>query len=266
MIRLIDQTGHPLILDHPPAKIISLVPSQTELLATLALNQETIGITKFCIHPNEWFRTKQIIGGTKNLNISLINTLKPDLIIANKEENDEKQVKELMKDFSVYCSDIKTLEDALGMIKDVGMLTNRNHQAAELIDKISMGFTNLEKMSAVKTAYLIWQKPYMVAGGDTFINDMMDRCGFINIFKEESRYPETTIEALNNLKCELLLLASEPFPFTNNHAKAIQSAGFKGQIVLADGEMFSWYGSRLLMAPEYFESVKKKVNTQMVRW
>lgn len=265
MIRLIDQTGNPLILDHPPAKIISLVPSQTELLAALSLNQETIGITKFCIHPNEWFKTKQIIGGTKNLNRSVIDALQPDLIIANKEENSETQVKELMKDFPVYCSDIKTLEDALGMIKDIGMLTNRNEQAAELIDKISMGFSSLKKMPPVRTAYLIWQKPYMVAGGDTFINDMMNRCGFINIFKEKPRYPETTIEALNNLKCELLILSSEPFPFKNNHAEAIQSAGFKGQILLADGEMFSWYGSRLMMAPGYFESVKKRVSTQMLR-
>src|SRR5438045_6010203 len=110
---------------HPTKKIISLIPSQTELLSYLGLEKEVIGITKFCVHPKEWFTIKTRVGGTKNLNIDLIKNLQPDLIIANKEENVKEQIEELAIDFNIWVTDVNTLKDALGMIKDVGELTNK---------------------------------------------------------------------------------------------------------------------------------------------
>ena len=255
MITLTDQTGRLITIQKFPSKIISVVPSQTELLHSLSLNNETIGITKFCVHPNDWFKTKTRVGGTKTLNLPLIRSFKPDIIFANKEENEELQVKELCHEFPVYISDIKILDDALKMIADVGMLTNRSTQSKELIENIKINFTKLVPEKKIRACYLIWQKPYMAAGGDTFINDMMKRCGLINVMADKNRYPQISIEELNSLNCELLLLSSEPFPFKEKHIAEIKYWGFKGEILLVDGEMFSWYGSRLLKAPAYFQSL-----------
>jgi len=246
-------------------RIISLVPSQTELLFDLGLDEEVVGITKFCIHPEKWFRSKARVGGTKNIKVEIIHQLGPDLIIANKEENTKEQIEELSKHYPVWTTDIKTLDDALQMIKEIGKLTNTTIKATQLANQIKEKFTCLNKQTGSqkpkpKTAYLIWRNPLMAAGGDTFINDMINHCGFENIFKEITRYPETDAKQLNDKNCELLLLSSEPFPFKQKHIQELKLQLPKTTIILVDGEMFSWYGSRLLNAPEYFQELVKELN------
>ena len=245
-------------------RIISLVPSQTELLHDLGLDEEVVGITKFCVHPQQWFRSKTRVGGTKNIKMEVVHQLNPDLIIANKEENTKEQIEELNKSYRVWITDIKTLDDALQLIKNIGELTNTNIKANLLTDQIKERFTRLNKQLVtrnrkLKTAYLIWQNPCMAAGGDTFIHDMMNHCGFENIFKETNRYPKMTEEQFRGKNCELLLLSSEPFPFKENHIVAFQQQLPDTKIILVDGEMFSWYGSRLLYAPEYFLGLIKEL-------
>src|ERR1700741_3198050 len=110
-MHFIDQTGRKISIPQIPQRIISLVPSQTELLFDLGLDKEVVGITKFCVHPPEWFQTKTRVGGTKQLKIDLIKQLQPDLIIANKEENVKEQIEELEKHFPVWISDVNNLED-----------------------------------------------------------------------------------------------------------------------------------------------------------
>ena len=112
MPNFIDQTGQIVFIKDGPQRIISLVPSQTELLADLGLDQEVIGITKFCVHPNHWLKTKTRVGGTKQLDIELIRSLKPDLIIGNKEENVREQVEELRTEFPTWISDVNSPETA----------------------------------------------------------------------------------------------------------------------------------------------------------
>ena len=247
-------------LGYIPSRIVSLVPSQTELLYDLGLDASVAGITKFCVHPNEWFRTKTRVGGTKQVRRGIIDSLQPDLIIANKEENVKEQVEELAADYPVWVSDIRTLDDALAMIADVGMLTGTAGKADLISKAISAGFRELQSFSAglshrLRTAYFIWRNPYMTAGGDTFIHDMLERCGLDNIFSGHSRYPETNTEELKQLGCELLLLSSEPYPFRQKHIDELQEQLPNTRILLVDGEMFSWYGSRLLKAPGYFEKL-----------
>lgn len=240
-------------LEEKPGRIVSLVPSQTELLHYLGLDAEVAGITKFCVHPHSWFRHKTRVGGTKSPDIEKIKSLQPDLIIANKEENRKEDIEALSEHLPVYVSDISTLEDAFQMITDIGEITATTEQAAELVTGIRNNFNLLQPLNPpLKTAYLIWQKPLMAAGGDTFINDMMQRCGLQNIFSGTERYPETTIEWLREHGCDLLLLSSEPFPFKEEHAEQLRKELPGVKVLLADGEMFSWYGSRLLMAPGYF--------------
>ena len=250
-------------LKYLPQRIISLVPSQTELLHYLGLETETIGITKFCVHPQSWFKTKERIGGTKTVNLDKIKKLKPDLIIANKEENVREQIEELAADYPVWLTDVNNLADALQMIKDIGILTGKTETATALINSISIGFKAMPKTEeSVETAYLIWRKPYMSVGGDTFINDMLLQCGFENIFTSQKRYPAITIAQLQTVNCQLLLLSSEPYPFKQKHIDELSSQLPGTKIILADGEFFSWYGSRLLKAPAYFKQLINEIQSQ----
>jgi ABC-type Fe3+-hydroxamate transport system substrate-binding protein len=248
-----DQLGRTISLQNSPKRIISIVPSQTELLFNLGLDQEIAGITKFCVHPKKWFRSKPRVGGTKHLNLKIIHELNPDLIIANKEENTKEQIDELQKHFLIWISDIKTLDDALVMIFSVGEITGKQTAAKKIVSQINKNFEELKpKIKKIRTTYFIWRNPYMAAGGDTFINEMMNYCGFDNIFANADRYPETNLEELLKKNCELLLLSSEPFPFKEKHIEELKSQLPGVKIVLVDGEMFGWYGSRLIHAPLYF--------------
>lgn len=254
-----DQLNRKVSLDKIPQRIISIVPSQTELLFYLGLGDSIIGITKFCTHPHH--QTKQVtkIGGTKQLNIELIRELQPDLIIANKEENEQSQVEDLINICPVWISDIDDLPGALAMIESVGVIVNRKTEANTLIRAISNKFNILAKIGKPFTvAYLIWRKPYMVAGAGTFINSMLQLCGLINAF-EADRYPQVDATMLVNANPDLIFLSSEPFPFTKRHIEEFKAILPNAKIVLVDGEMFSWYGSRLLLAPGYFSSVIKSL-------
>ena len=245
-------------------RIISLVPSITELLSDLSLEKEVIAITKFCVHPATWFKTKERIGGTKTVNLEKVRNLQPDLIIANKEENTKEQVEELALDFDVLLTDVSEFEGACTMINDIGVLTDRQSEANLLSEAIKAKFSKLPVSSRkIKTAYLIWQKPYMAAGGGTFISDMMMHCGMKNLFSGASRYPEITLKKISDSGCELLLLSSEPYPFKEKHIHEISAQLPGTKIILVDGEMFSWYGSRLLKAADYFESLITKLQTQL---
>lgn len=260
MAFFVDQLGRRIELLKPPNRIISLVPSQTELLFDLGLDQQVIGITKFCVHPENWFRTKTRIGGTKEVHLDKIRELSPDLIIANKEENIREQIEVLAKEFPVWISDVNNLESALSMIDTIGQITNRQYQAKEILDHIQLNFSQLPIINKkLKTCYLIWRDPYMTVGGDTFIDNMLQYAGFQNIFENQKRYPVVTIEEMKTANCQLLLLSSEPYPFKKIHVEELQILLPDTKIILADGEMFSWYGSRLIKAPAYFEQLQNQV-------
>ena len=264
-----DQTGHTIFLDNTPTRIISLVPSQTELLFDLGLDEQVVGITKFCVYPPEWFYMKKRVGGTKQLRFDIIHQLQPDLIIANKEENVKEQVEELSPDYPVWTSDVTDLPTAYEMIAEIGLLTGKMEKAKKIISAIRENFTRLKPTTRKsKACYLIWNDPYMTVGGDTFINAMMEAAGFENIFRSKLRYPLVTMEDLSIADCELLLLSSEPFPFKQKHIdelkQSLDNIGLSNiKILLVDGEMFSWYGSRLQYAPMYFKELYKSiVNSQ----
>ena len=244
------------------SRIVSLVPSQTELLYDLGLEEEVIGITKFCVHPTKWYRNKTRIGGTKNVKIPAIHHLKPDLIIANKEENVKEQVEELAKNYDVFVTDVNNLTDAINMINDIGLLVGKTREAFEMANKIEAKFKILQGLTSdktkIKAAYLIWKDPFMAAGGHTFINDMMQYCGLENIFSSRDRYPKITLEELQT-GCEIILLSSEPYPFKEKDLKEMEPQIPGVKIILIDGEMFSWYGSRLLKAADYFKELQLKL-------
>lgn len=251
-----DMMGNRVEVDFPPKRIVSLVPSQTELLYDLGLDDKVVGITKFCVHPEAWFRTKKRVGGTKTVHIDIVKELQPDLIIANKEENTREQIEELSALYPTWVSNIQTIEEGLTMIHEVGKLVGREEKADSMALQIAQGFSTLKKTAAPKrVAYFIWRKPWMCAGGDTFISDMISKMGWTNVLADKMRYPEVTLEELKDKGIDTVLLSSEPYPFKDTHIAEIKAALPYADVKLVDGEMMSWYGSRMLLAVEYLKTL-----------
>ncbi|MGZ3766395.1 MAG: ABC transporter substrate-binding protein [Mucilaginibacter sp.] len=250
-----DQLSLAVDIPSVPKRIISVVPSQTELLFDFGLNAEIVGITKFCIHPSDKVKQKLKVGGTKTLDINLIKELKPDIIIGNKEENERTQIEELMELFPVWMSDIADLNGAVDMIQRVGELVGKNPEAEKIIRDIESGFTNFTiDAKNLRVAYFIWRKPYIIAGKGTFIDVMLQKCGLSNVFDME-RYPEITKEQIISAAPDVVLLSSEPYPFKEKHITEIRALLPNTIVKLVDGELFSWYGSRLALAPVYFKNL-----------
>lgn len=255
-----DQTARKVLLENTPKRIVSTVPSQTELLYYLGLNHNVVGITGFCAHPKAWKASKTIIGGTKDLQIAKIKGLKPDLIIGNKEENLKSQIEELAQNTPVWLSDIKTFNHALDMISSIGELLDKKEKANNLIQSITVKRNKFSSAQKVKALYFIWNEPFMVAGHNTFISSMLSECGFENCApKTLERYPSLNLEQIAQCKAQVLLLASEPFSFTTKDAHFISQETGKNTMIV-DGEYFSWYGSRMLKAFDYFQRLKNELN------
>ncbi|AMR26032.1 cobalamin-binding protein [Hymenobacter psoromatis] len=251
-----DQLGRQITFPYPPLRIVSLVPSQTELLFDLGLGNRVVGITKFCVYPPEARQTTTIIGGTKNFDFDKIAALQPDLIIGNKEENYQAGIDELAAHYPVWLSDISTLAQALDMIRQVSFITGAQDRGEQLAAQIADSFAALAApQPLIPAAYFIWRKPYMAAAGGTFIDDMLTRAGFRNVFAHLGRYPEITAAQVRAAAPERILLSSEPYPFGEKHLAEFQEICPAAKIQLVDGELFSWYGSRLRLSPAYFHQL-----------
>ena len=250
--KVIDQMHREVEIVSPLLRIVSLVPSQTELLVDLGLEEQLVGVTKFCVHPKGLKNRVEQIGGTKALKIQKIIDLQPDLVIGNKEENFITDIQELEQHVPVWMSDIYTLEDSYDMIEQIGKLTDTKEKALSLIESIKREFEQLTPLKEKKKClYLIWRKPYMAAAKNTFINHLLEYLGFENALDNE-RYPEVDF---TNLKTDYIFLSSEPYPFKEKHIEELQAIFPNAEIRLVDGEFFSWYGSRLLDAPKYFKEL-----------
>ncbi len=256
----IDQLGNRIRLNKIPKRIVSLVPSQSEFLWDLGLQTELIGITKFCVHPEEMFKSVIRVGGTKNPDLEKICSLQPDLIIGNKEENEKAVIDELSAEFPVWMSDVNTPEQAINMMLALGKILGKEMQAIQIADKAQTALTKSNGMfNGERVAYFIWNQPYHFAGSETFIHSILSHVGFKNVFLNQPRYPDIGLEDLGALHPDFCFLSSEPFPFSEAHALRVQEALPKTKVVLVDGEAFSWYGSRLIYLHDYLVSLKKEL-------
>ncbi|MCE7991375.1 MAG: ABC transporter substrate-binding protein [Roseivirga sp.] len=249
--------GRAVRIPDSPKRIVSLVPSQTELLYDLGLGDRVVGITKFCVHPAHWLREKTIVGGTKKFRSDTINALRPDLIIGNKEENYKEGIEQLSSKYPVWMSDIFDFKDALEMIRSVAAICNKATEGNVFADKIANGLKTVEKGDFGKTLYLIWNKPYMAAGNNTFIDKVLELAGFDNC-APGPRYPEISESKLTALNPDHVLLSSEPYPFKEQHIAEVKDLLPDAKVQLVDGEIFSWYGSRLLELPAYLKGLQKE--------
>ena len=262
MRTFVDQLDRELNISHPPKKIISLVPSQTELLVDLQLEDEVCGVTKFCVHPADLKKRKAVVGGTKQVHADKVAALEPDIILCNKEENTPEIVYELERIAPVHVSDIKTVDDSLELIREYGEIFDVRQKASEIVREIDDQRKDFLKFvdgkPRKKVAYMIWKNPWMAVGKDTFVDHLLGINRFENIFSnEESRYPEVPLEAVK--EAELVFLSTEPFPFKEKDKEELRKEVRKDGVHLVDGQYFSWYGSRLLGAFGYFKKLHSEV-------
>lgn len=252
-----DQMNRVFELNTPPKRIISLVPSQTELLFDLGLEESIVGVTKFCVHPIHFKKKKTIVGGTKTIKVDKIKSLNPDIILCNKEENTKEIVEMCEQIAPTHVSDIFTLNDAKELITQYGAIFSLKKQALEITTELDSKIESfkhfIKNKKELKVAYFIWRDPWMVAGKSTFINHLLELNKFKNVYNSIDRYPEVNIaNIVPDGNPDLILLSSEPYPFKDKHSDELRVHANLSKIFFVDGEMFSWYGTRLLKAFDYF--------------
>ncbi|MEX0778909.1 MAG: helical backbone metal receptor [Balneolales bacterium] len=245
-------------------RIVSLVPSLTEMLFDFDLQDQLIGRTRFCKRPANKVKGIPVIGGTKNPNIDKIKLLQPDFVLANKEENRKEDIEELQSIAQVYVTDIKTVDDAMASIHQLGKVLEREKQAEKILTDIKAEIENISSAKPVSAAYFIWRNPWMSIGGDTYISDVMRRWGLVNVFASEQRYPQVNLEELKGAAPEYILLSSEPFPFKQKHVQEMREIFPGSNVVLVDGQVFSWYGSRMAEAFHSLNQWRKNVRGRTI--
>lgn len=240
-------------------RIISLVPSLTELLIDLGLEDQLVGRTRFCVHPKDKVEEIPIIGGTKNPRLDKIRKAKPDLIVANKEENRRQDIEALRDDCEVKVTEIETIEDALITIHEISEKLNVSEQAGQLITQTQKVLEERPDVKNLRTAYMIWKDPWMTIGHDTYIHDVMQHWNLINVFVDQNRYPKFELEELKRYNPDLILLSSEPYPFQEKHIREVEKACPAARVLLVEGEWFSWYGSHMKNAFERLNVWRKAI-------
>ena len=235
--------GRNVEVNFPPFRVISLVPSITELLIDLGV--DVVGRTKFCVHPKDKVSSIPIIGGTKNFRFEVIDDLKPDLIVGNKEENYKEGIAKLSQRYPVWMSDITRLNEALEMIRMLSEVTDRSSEGAVIRAQLEDKLEGLQNSKSGSVLYMIWRKPWMAAGRETYVHHFLEHLGYHNVVLA-TRYPELNEREIAKLSPDRILLSSEPYPFDKGDQEALQSTFPGSSIELVDGELYSWYGSHLL--------------------
>lgn len=264
-LAMVDQMGRAVTLPEPPQRVISLCPSLTETLVHLGLGERLVGRTRFCIHPSDQVRRIQQVGGTKEVHMERVRALQPDLIICEKEENTQAMVEALEQEFTVFMTDVTDLGSAREMILQLGAITDTMAQAVDIAAQVDASWERLYRLkSPIPCVYCIWKNPWMVVGADTFIDSVLQKCGFDNVARQwEGRYPvldEVEISAKKNL---LVLLSTEPYPFKPVHIADIQKIMPSAIVRIVDGEMFSWYGSHMIGVENYMNMLLQDVEAAL---
>ena len=248
-----DATGATIDLPHSPRRIVSLVPSYSELVAAMNLADRLVGVTRYCIDPPE-LRPIRKVGGTKNPNIGRIVKLEPELVLANLEENREDDVAALRDaGLDVYVGDVRGAADLGGDMDNVAaLLAGSAHVQRKQLDAAIDEQAHLDHARPrVRAACLIWRNPWMAASGDTYIGDLLRRAGAVNVFERHrgGRYPRIALKELIAADPEVILLPDEPYEFGPRHRDELAalhgiSAARNGNVLLCDGQMITWWGVR----------------------
>jgi ABC-type Fe3+-hydroxamate transport system substrate-binding protein len=254
----LDASGVALELAAPPRRIVSLIPSTTELLCALGLADALVGVTVYCIEPRDVVRGKTRVGGEKDPDLAAIRALAPDLVVANIEENRREDIDALRAaGVRVWVTYPRTVAEGLAMIRDLGEVTGARERARALLDTLEPLYARARERAAahrpVPVFYPIWRQPWMTIGADTYVHDLLATCGGANVFGDRTRYPTVTLEEMAAKAPEVILLPDEPFRFRRAHLADFHAyetvPAVRGRrIHLVDGKPFSWHGPRLAEA------------------
>ena len=258
MTGLVDASGVALELATPPRRIVSLIPSTTELLCALGLADALVGVTVYCVEPRDVVRDKTRVGGEKDPDLRVIAALTPDLVVANIEENRAEDVAALRAaGLPVWVTYPRTVAEGLAMIRELGELTGTAERARALLATLQPLYERVRADAAarnpVSVFYPIWRRPWMTIGADTYVHDLLATCGGVNVFGDQMRYPTVTLDEVAARAPAVILLPDEPFRFRRAHvadfeAYASVPAVRDRRIHLVDGKRFSWHGPRLAEA------------------
>lgn len=242
-----------------PTRIVSLVPSLTELLSWFGSGELLVGRTKFCTEPAAVAQRVPAVGGTKNPDIASITALMPDLVIANKEENRREDIDSMRAlGLNVMVTDPNTVQEALEMIRRLGVTLGTTARADELCGDIETALAGIPDASPVPVYVGVWHNPMMGLGSESYGHSLIELCGGRNVLGHERRYPETNMDAVAALHPALILLPDEPFPFDAGHVKAYSSIA-PARVV--DGKLLWWYGSRMPEAIRQLSAIFRESRT-----
>jgi iron complex transport system substrate-binding protein len=242
-------------------RIVSLVPSTTETLYHLGVQEKLVGVTRYCVHPQEARSNQVVIGGTKQLMWEKFDSLKADLVIGNKEEN-TKEIFEFLSDKKVpyYVAFPQSIDEAIQDISNLGQLFN-----SSVTDSIISSIKDNRAASSCPNkhfsfAYLIWRNPWMTINSHTFIAQMLREVGGINVYQDhKTRYPTITLDDLKEKSPDVVFLSSEPYPFGPEHLLEIQTSGVRSSIIEINGEYSSWHGVRMRDAFPYLREIRERI-------
>ena len=241
-----------------PRRIVSLVPSLTEALFALGLGDRVVGVTEWCVHPAEGVAPLTKIGGTKNPDIDAVLALRPELVIANREENRRSDVERLeAAGIRVWVTNPRTVRDGVALLGALADLGAPEERRRAVVDSSMHALARAEQErfeQRVRFVCPIWRDPWMVVGDSTYAHDLITLCGGENLFAgvSERRYPRVTLAEIEAASPELILLPDEPYAFGQRDAQELGAfdvpAAHTGRIHLIDGTLVSWYGPRILLA------------------
>jgi ABC-type Fe3+-hydroxamate transport system substrate-binding protein len=248
----VDGRGRRVELNAPPRRIVSLVPSSTEALWDMGVGGAIVGVTRYCTHPREALNGVAVVGGTKDVDVSAVAALRPDLVVANCEENTREAIEALeQQEIPVWAAFPRTVDAALADLAALGRLVGR----AEV--GVAWGRRGRDMREILRErvgtftftyAWMIWRRPWMAVSDDTFIASMLAEAGGRNALASlEGRFPEVAAEALGAADPDVVLLSSEPMPFSWRHADELAAASGvpRSRFRRVDGSFASWHGTRM---------------------
>lgn len=249
-IRVVDGIARQVELPAPPRRIVSLVPSTTETLFALGVGDRLVGRTRYCVHPARELADVPEVGGTKSPRLAELAALRPDLVLANEEENKPALWPRLELLAPLYVAYPRTVDEALHDLRTTARLVGAEARGDELVATCQAARAELARVRRPFTyAYLIWKDPWMAVGPDTFVASMLAEVGGRCALNTDERYPRLELDALVAADPDVVYLSSEPYAFTAEHAAELGRLAERARLV--DGELCSWHGARMVRALPY---------------
>jgi ABC-type Fe3+-hydroxamate transport system substrate-binding protein len=256
-MQIADDMGFRVELEHPPTRIVSLVPSWTQTLFALGLDSEVVGVTKFCVEPAGAVASIPKVGGTKNPDIAAIVKLAPELVIANAEENRREDIEQIRAaGVQVFTTYPRTVPGAVESILRMGRALGRETAAAAMAKEITLTVSGIEASLGVwsklrlRVFCPIWKNPWMSFNADTYAHDVLRMLGYNNIFAAAGeRYPATTLEEAVELRPDIVILPDEPYAFDESdiaELKPLLPPALSRRVLIVSGRDLHWYGVHMV--------------------